>query len=155
MHIDWHCFALIVLEDEAANTPAILSYRGSGDRIAPGTFRLPGDRKSRYDTNPIETLIWSVRRQTGLDLTRKDKVVLYANTDTPVKRPRGIRYKKKFTSSERYYLVKVTVADYIDRVGFELPDDEELRWDSPEAIVLARDFYQPNQDVVRAFRDAS
>lgn len=155
MHIDWHCFALIVLEDEAANTPQILSYRGPGDRIACGTFRLPGDRKRSSDSDPMETLIRSVRRQTGLDLTRKDKVALYANTDTLVKRPRKTRYKKKFTSSERYYIVRVTVAEYIDRSGFELPAGEEPRWNSPEAIVQSADYYRPNQAVVRTFREAS
>jgi len=153
MHVDWSCFALILLEDEALSTNTILSYKRSQDPIAPGLFRLPGDNRVASDNDPMKTLIRSVIRQTGIDITKKSSIPLFSHRETIVRRPPGVTDAKKYTRSERYYLLRISVTEYIERTGFELGDEEEIEWQSTESIGRSSLYFPVHQHIVGLFRN--
>ncbi len=139
MHVDWSCYALIVLEGSNRKGAEVLSYRARPRRDGRNPRRLPGGEKVEGESDPMQTLVRTVKQQTGIDL-RKEIVRRLASIETRVQRPEGSRRAKKYTHSERYYLVKVPIDEFIDRKHFALREDEELTWVTPHSILAGDDF---------------
>lgn len=152
MHIDWSCFALIVMEGGTASGSGILCYRNMEDSVARGMWRLPGGPKSPADTDVINTLTRCIRKQTGINLIGKNHIPCLEVKNHLAPRPRHARRTKRYTVSERYYRVTATPSEYIDRVGFDSSESVQLEWMSSDEIIYRNSkFYEPHRLIVQTY----